>query len=153
METVVVERVIAAPIEQVFDWCAVTTNYERSFWVLRNRLTTPGQDAPYGLDAIRTHTWLVGHFRERVTRYDAPHSFDYVVDRSFPPARHEGGTMTFTTVPGGTRVVWTTTSEMKIPLIAGPLTRLLAKPLIGLVFGQILDHCATELTTTAPTGH
>lgn len=145
METVVVERVIAAPLEQVFDWCADTTNYERSRWVLRDKLVTPGQGAPYGAGAIRRHTWLIGHFHERITRYDAPHSFDYVVDRSFPPARHEGGSMTFTATSGGTRVVWTTTSEVSVPLLAGPVTRLLAKPLIGRVFGQILDKCAEDL--------
>ncbi|UGT54063.1 SRPBCC family protein [Nocardia asteroides] len=145
METVVVERVIAAPIEQVFDWCADTTNYERSGWVLRDTLITPGRDAPWGVGAIRRHTWLVGHFHERITRYDAPHGFDYVVDRSFPPARHEGGTMTFTATPGGTRVLWTTTSEVGLPLLAGPVTRLLAKPLISRVFGQILDKCAEDL--------
>ncbi|MFJ2836943.1 MULTISPECIES: SRPBCC family protein [Nocardia] len=148
METVVVERVIAAPIEQVFDWCADTTNYERSRWVLRDKLITPGQGAPYGVGAIRRHTWLIGHFHERITRYDAPRSFDYVVDRSFPPARHEGGTLTFTATPGGTRVVWTTTSEVSVPLLGGPVTRLLAKPLIGRVFGQILDTCAEELAAT-----
>ncbi|MFE6920407.1 SRPBCC family protein [Nocardia sp. NPDC057663] len=150
METVVVERVVAAPIEQVFDWCATTTNYERSFWVLRNRLAHPGRGAPYGVGAIRRHIWLIGRFEERVTRYDAPHAFDYVVDRSFPPSRHEGGTMTFTAVPGGTEVVWTTTMEVQVPLVAGPVTRRLAAPVVAKVFGQILDICAAELTASRP---
>ncbi|MFD5177450.1 SRPBCC family protein [Nocardia sp. NPDC058379] len=151
METIAVERVIAAPIDQVFDWCATTTNYERSFWVLRNRLAHPGQGAPYGVGAIRRHTWLIGHLEERITRYDPPFSFDYLVTRSVPPSRHEGGTMTFTTVPGGTRVVWTTTMEAKVPLLAGPVTRGLAAPVVARIFGQILDICAKELTVAEPT--
>ncbi|MEU3011578.1 SRPBCC family protein [Nocardia asteroides] len=147
MESIVVERVVAAPIERVFDWCADTTNYQRSFWVLRNRLSTPGRDAPYGVGAVRKHLWLVGWFEERITRYDAPHGFDYVVDRSFPPSRHDGGTMTFTAVPGGTAVVWTTTAEVTLPVVGGLLTRRVAGPLVTRVFGHILDTCAKELAT------
>ncbi|MFI9507380.1 SRPBCC family protein [Nocardia sp. NPDC052566] len=146
MQTITVERTIAAPIDQVFDWCAVTTNYERSRWILRCTLAQPGEGAPYGVGAIRLHTWLIGRFDERVTRYDAPHSFDYVVDRSFPPARHEGGTMTFTEVPGGTKVVWSTTVEMAVPFGADLATRLLSRPMVSHVFGRILAACARDLT-------
>jgi hypothetical protein len=145
METIIVERVIAAPIEQVFNWCATTTNYERTVWVLRDTLARPGDGAPYGVGAIRLHTWLVGRFHERVTSYDPPNSFDYVVDRSLPPSRHEGGTMTFTTVPGGTTVVWSSTVEVGVPIGAGWATRWIAKPVISHVFGRILDACAEDL--------
>ncbi|WP_280347004.1 hypothetical protein [Nocardia neocaledoniensis] len=41
----------------------------------------------------------------------------------------------------------TATSEVSLPLLAGPVTRLLAEPLIGRVFGQILDKCAGDLAT------
>lgn len=145
METITVERTIAAPIQDVFDWCADTTNYERTVWVLRDKLARPGQEAPYGTGAIRLHTWLVGRFHERITRYHPPYSFDYVVDRSFPPSRHDGGTMTFTTVPDGTRVTWTSAVEVGPAAIAGPATRLLVKPVISHVFGRILAACADDL--------
>ncbi|MRH93496.1 SRPBCC family protein [Nocardia sp. SYP-A9097] len=150
METITVERTIAAPIGQVFDWCATTTNYERSRWVLRDRLAEPGRDAPWGEGAIRVHTWFIGHFHERITRYDAPHSFGYVVDRSFPLARHEGGTMTFTEVPEGTRVTWVTTTEMAVPFAAATATRLIARPLVSHVFGRILRACADDLSSRSP---
>ncbi|MCU1641991.1 MAG: MxaD family protein [Nocardia sp.] len=160
METITVERIIPAPIEQVFAWCATTTNYERTRWVLRCTLARPGQDAPYGVGAIRMHTWLIGRFEERVTRYDPPRSFDYVVDRSFPPARHEIGTMTFTPVPTGTKVVWSTTVEMTIPVAARFATHWLSRPVITHVFGRILHACAKDLAVPAtsdpsqrPAGH
>ncbi len=139
MESITVERTVAAPIEQVFDWFATTTNYQRTIWVLRARLARPGRTAPYGVDAVRIHTWLIGWFRERITRYDAPFSFDYVVDRSFPPSRHEFGGMIFTEVPGGTHVEWKSTFELRIPLVGPALTRWIGRPIVTRVFGKILD--------------
>ncbi|MEV4434442.1 SRPBCC family protein [Streptomyces sp. NPDC049555] len=141
METVSVRRVIAAPIAEVFDWCATTTNYTRSPFVLRARLARPGTDAPYGVGAVRLHTWLIGWFRERITAYNAPYGFDYTVDRSFPPARHELGRMTFTEVEGGTLVEWTTSFQAPLGARA---TRLLA-PVVAHVFGRILDAADTAL--------
>ncbi|WP_165968619.1 hypothetical protein [Saccharopolyspora elongata] len=38
--------------------------YTRVRLVLRERLTEPGEDAPYGRNAVRTLTWAVGRFRE-----------------------------------------------------------------------------------------
>ncbi|MER7846834.1 SRPBCC family protein [Kitasatospora sp. NPDC096077] len=146
METLTVRRVIAAPIAEVFDWCATTTNYTRSPLVLRARLARPGAEAPYGVGAVREHTWAIGWFRERITAYHPPYDFDYTVDRSFPPARHELGRMTFTEVDGGTEVVWTTTFEVRLPFGAA-LTRALAQPVIGRTFGRILDAADTALTS------
>ncbi|MFE4398000.1 MULTISPECIES: SRPBCC family protein [Streptomycetaceae] len=145
METLTVRRVIAAPIEDVFDWCATTTNYTRSPLILRARLARPGAGAPYGVGAVRVHTWAIGWFRERVTAYNRPYGFDYTVERSLPPSRHELGRMTFTEVPGGTEVAWTTTFQVRLPFGAA-LTRALAKPLIAHTFGRILAAADADLT-------
>ncbi|MGW2817806.1 SRPBCC family protein [Streptomyces sp. NPDC001415] len=144
METLTVRRVIAAPIADVFAWCATSTNYTRSPYVLKARLARPGAGAPYGVGAVRLHTWTIGYFRERITAYDAPHSFDYTVERSIPASRHEFGRMTFTEVDGGTEVVWTTRFEVRVPFGA-TLTRL-AKPLVTHVFANILTTAARALT-------
>ncbi|MFJ8477061.1 SRPBCC family protein [Kitasatospora sp. NPDC094011] len=146
METLTVRRVIAAPIAEVFDWCATTTNYTRSPLVLRARLARAGAEAPYGVGAVREHTWAIGWFRERITAYHPPYDFDYTVDHSFPPARHELGRMTFTEVAGGTEVVWTTSFEVRLPFGAA-LTRALAQPVIGRTFAHILAAADTALTT------
>ncbi|WEB44352.1 SRPBCC family protein [Streptomyces yunnanensis] len=146
METLTVQRVIAAPIADVFGWCATTTNYTRTPFVLKARLARPGRNAPYGVGAVRLHTWAIGWFRERIATYNPPYDFDYVVERSFPPARHELGRMTFTEVPGGTLVAWTTTFQVPLPLVGAALTRVVAKPVVAHVFGKILDAADTALT-------
>ncbi|MFC7304815.1 SRPBCC family protein [Streptomyces monticola] len=145
METLIVRRVVGAPVEDVFDWCATSSNYTRSPFVLRARLARPGAGAPYGVGAVRLHTWTIGWFRERITAYNPPYEFDYTVERSFPAARHELGRMTFTEVDGGTEVVWTTRFEVPLPFGAAALTRVCAKPVIGRVFGSILDSADAAL--------
>ncbi|MFD0417396.1 SRPBCC family protein [Streptomyces sp. NPDC127108] len=146
METMIVERVVAAPVEEVFDWLTTTTNYTRSPLVVRCRLDRPGESAPYGVGAVRNHLWLIGWFRERITHYDPPYATEYVVDRSFPPSRHELGRMTFEEVEGGTLVRWTTRAEIPVPLLGGFLTRRVARPIITRTFGNILDAANSALS-------
>ncbi|GGR88499.1 hypothetical protein GCM10010252_29170 [Streptomyces aureoverticillatus] len=151
METMTVERTIAAPIDEVFAWLTTTTNYERSRLVLRCRLARRGEGAPYGVGAVRSHLWAIGWLRERITRHDAPYVTEYAVERSFPPSRHELGRMTFTEVDGGTLVNWTTRAEMSAPLIGGFLTRHLVRPMITGSFRSILD--AADKALTGPQAH
>ncbi|MGA4847242.1 SRPBCC family protein [Streptomyces sp. G5(2025)] len=146
METMTVERVVNAPIDDVFAWLTTTTNYTRSPWVVRCRLTRRGEGAPYGVGAVRGHLWLIGWFRERITQYDPPYSTEYVVDRSLPPSRHEVGRMTFAEVDGGTLVRWTTRAEVRVPLLGAALTRHVARPVITRTFGTILEAADTALT-------
>ncbi|GAA2434963.1 SRPBCC family protein [Streptomyces mauvecolor] len=146
METMTVERVIDAPIDDVFAWLTTTTNYERSPVVLRCRLTRRGESAPYGVGAVRSHLWAIGWLRERITRYEAPYTTEYVVERSVPPSRHEFGSMTFSEVDGGTRVVWTTRAEMALPVLGPVLTRLMVRPMITRSFASILDAADAALT-------
>jgi hypothetical protein len=84
MLTVSVERVVAAPVGDVFEWLSDASNYTRSRFVLRERLVRRGEDAAYGLGAVRQLTWLFGWFRERITAYRPPHEFHYLVERSLP---------------------------------------------------------------------
>ncbi|MGW8970199.1 SRPBCC family protein [Streptomyces platensis] len=146
METMTVERVIAAPIKDVFTWLTTTTNYAASPLILRCRLTRRGESAPYGVGAVRSHLWLIGWFRERITQYDPPYATEYVVERSLPPSRHELGRMTFTEVDGGTHVRWTTRAEIPVPLLGTFLTRHLARPVITRTFRNILDAANNALT-------
>lgn len=155
METMTVERVVHAPIGDVFAWLTTTTHYTASPLVLRCRLTRHGEGAPYGVGAVRSHLWLIGWFRERITRYEPPYATEYVVERSVPPARHELGRMTFTETDGGTLVRWTTRAEIPLPLLGVPLTRLLARPVIARTFGNILDAAEKALAgriAAGPTG-
>ncbi|HEX3786181.1 MAG TPA: SRPBCC family protein [Pseudonocardiaceae bacterium] len=145
MQTISVERVVAAPAAEVFEWLADANNYPRSRFVVRARWRRPGQDAAHGSGAVRELTWVFGWFRERVTEYLPPHEFGYVVERSVPSLRHEGGKLTFTEVPEGTLVRWTTTVEMRLPFAAAALTRLMGRPVIAHTFGNVIDTAAAEL--------
>ncbi|WP_329126948.1 SRPBCC family protein [Streptomyces caniferus] len=150
METMTVERVIDAPVEEVFAWLTTTTNYTHSPLILRCRLTRHGATAPYGVGAVRHHLWLIGWFRERITHYDPPYATEYVVERSLPPSRHALGRMTFTEVDGGTEVRWTTRAEIPLPLLGTFLTRRLARPVITRTFRNILDVANAVLTQRPP---
>jgi uncharacterized protein YndB with AHSA1/START domain len=145
MQTVTVERVIAAPIAEVFEWLSQASNYTQSPVVLRERLVRRGEDAPYGLGAVRQLTWVFGWFRERITAYRPPHEFHYLVERSLPPIRHEDGRLTFTDVPGGTQVHWTTTVQLRAPVASAAATRLLGRRVILFGFGKILDAANAAL--------
>lgn len=145
MQTITIERRVGAPPEQVFDWCAVTTHWQGTPWVIRNRLRRAGHTDQWGAGALRVHLWVIGWFVEEITASDRPHSMAYRVTKSFPPSRHEGGTMTFTPDGDGTRVVWTSRVEMKIPIAADVATKVLVKPLLVLVFGSILRLCERQL--------
>ncbi|WP_369390944.1 SRPBCC family protein [Streptomyces sp. CG1] len=149
METMTVERVIDAPIDDVFAWLTTTTHYTASPLVLRCRLARHGEGAPYGVGAIRNHLWLIGWFRERIGVYEPPYATEYVVERSVPPARHELGRMTFAETDAGTLVRWTTRVEIPVPLLGGFLTRFLARPVITRTFGNILEAAEKALTGPA----
>ncbi|MFN6542371.1 SRPBCC family protein [Mycolicibacterium nivoides] len=145
MQTITVERTIAAPQDAVFDFMSNAANFTRSPLVVRQRLAEPGLQAPYGQGAVRILLWTIGWFRERITAYDAPHSFDYSVERSFPPSEHRHGRVGFATVDGGTRVTWTTTFRVKFPFVGGALTRWVGRPMLTRVFNDVLDAAAADL--------
>ncbi|QRY43899.1 SRPBCC family protein [Mycolicibacterium boenickei] len=145
MQTITVERTIAAPQDAVFDFMSNAANFTRSPLVVRQRLAEPGLQAPYGQGAVRILLWTIGWFRERITAYDAPHSFDYSVERSFPPSEHRHGRVGFAAVDGGTRVTWTTTFRVKFPFVGGALTRWVGRPMLTRVFNDVLDAAAADL--------
>jgi hypothetical protein len=145
METLTVDRVIAAPSGEVFDWISNSHNYTRTPLVVHEHLARHGTATPYGEGAVRVLGWMVGWFWERVTAYDRPNSFDYHVYRSFPPSRHDHGRVTCTSVGDGTRVEWSTTFELSIPLLGGFLTRRLGVPIMRHAFGRVLALAAADL--------
>jgi hypothetical protein len=148
MHTISVERIVAAGTAETFAWFADAGRYTRSRFVLRAKLARPGQDGAYGLGAVRELTWMFGWFRERIVDYRPAQEFGYVVERSFPPVRHEGGRLTFTRVPGGTRVQWSTTVEIGLPFAAGAVTRAVGAPLIAYTFGNVIEAADADLART-----
>ncbi len=102
MVEIYVERTIAAPVEQVFDWLADPVNLAAAPLVLKARYTKDSSGP--GAGAVREVTAVGTWFREEITAYDRPRSYSYLIVRSFPPFDHEGGTLTFTASGDGTHV-------------------------------------------------
>ena len=140
------ERTIAAPVEQVFDWLADPANLAAAPLALRGRYAkdSPGPGAGAVREVIAVGTW----FREEITAYDRPRSYSYLIVRSFPPFNHEGGTLTFTASGDGTRVDWL--SNYTHPARAGgKLLEAVTYRLLRSSFRAILDACARALEKQA----
>ena len=136
------ERTIAAPVEQVFDWLADPPNLAAAPLVLKAGYAkgSPGHGAGAVREAVGVGTW----FREEITAYDRPRSYSYLILRSFPPFNHEGGTLTFTASRDGTQVDWL--SNYTHPALAGgKLLQALSYRLLRSSFLAILDACAKAL--------
>jgi hypothetical protein len=82
---------------------------------------------------------------EQITAYNAPKSCSYLAVRSFPPSRHDGGTLTCTPSGDGTHVDWV--SGYTLPARSGgKVIEVLTAPLIRwLTFRAILAGCAKAL--------
>lgn len=136
------ERTIAAPPERVFDWLADPANLAAAPLALRAGYAknSPGHEA----GALREVFGLGMWFREEITAYDRPHSYSYLILRSFPPFNHEGGTLTFTAEAAGTHVDWL--SNYTHPAWAGgKLLEAVSDRLLRNSFDAILDACANAL--------
>jgi uncharacterized protein YndB with AHSA1/START domain len=138
METVVITRVINAPIERVFDVVADHANYAEFPGVTGSRLVREGHLQRNGVGAVREIESAGGWFQEEITAFEPPHRFEYRIVAARPELEHRGGSMLLARTAGGTSVTWTSTFHLRWPLIGGLATWLFA-PLVGRAFGAMLD--------------
>ncbi|MGQ0587083.1 MAG: SRPBCC family protein [Gammaproteobacteria bacterium] len=141
MKTITVTRTIPAPIEKVFDLLADHGNYKQNFGVKDSKLLREGKPDRNGLGAVR---WIDAgpiQFEEEITHYDRPRRYDYLITRCSAPLEHQGGSIRFESAGNATQVTWTSVMRVKVPVIGGLLTRILAGKL-GQAFGAMLK--ATE---------
>jgi uncharacterized protein YndB with AHSA1/START domain len=77
-----VERTIAAPVEQVFDWLADPTNLAAAPLVPKAAYAkdSPGHGAGVVREVVGVGVW----FREEITAFDRQRSYSYLILRSFP---------------------------------------------------------------------
>jgi hypothetical protein len=137
------QRTIAASPERVFDWLldpgnlAVSPVWRKAGW--------SKDSAGPGVGAVRELTGIGLWMHEQITAYDAPRSCSYVVVGSFPPAHHNGGTLTCTPSGEGTHVDWV--SDFTLPARSGgKVVEVVTVPLLrSLVFRAILAGCAKAL--------
>jgi uncharacterized protein YndB with AHSA1/START domain len=142
MTQIHLKKSIAAPVEQVFDWLADPANLARAPLALKGSWAK-GTSGP-GAGAVREVIGVGTYFREEIPTYDRPHSYTYLIVRSVPPFRHEGGTLTFTAVDGGTHVDWLTNYTHPV-WAGGAALAAVSQRLLRGSFTAILDACAKEL--------
>jgi uncharacterized protein YndB with AHSA1/START domain len=138
METVVITRVIKAPIERVFDVVTDHANYAEFPGVKMSRLVREGQPHRNGVGAVREIESGGSWFQEEITLFDPPHRLEYRIVAARPHVEHRGGSMVLASTAGGTTVTWSSTFHVPWPVIGGVVTWLFA-PFIGRAFGAMLD--------------
>jgi uncharacterized protein YndB with AHSA1/START domain len=140
-----VERTIAAPPENVFDWLADPVNLAAAPMALKG-FWEKGTVGP-GKGAVRRVIAAGPWFREEITAYDRPRSYRYLIIGGFPPFRHDGGTLTFTPTGGdnpGTHLDWLT-NYTHPAYVGGKVLEKVTRPMLRSSFVAILDACARAL--------
>ncbi|MFI6868172.1 SRPBCC family protein [Nocardia sp. NPDC050406] len=142
MRAVEVERTIAAPITDVFDWLTDVTNFQRVPMVRRVTLVRPGNTNGNGVGAVRLIVTPLMRLTEEITEYTPPTQVRYRILNAIPRLRHQDGTVDFTEVPEGTHVRWHSTFEVSR---GSALSTHVFLPMIRGGFHMVLSTAAREL--------
>ena len=113
MQTVSVRRTVAVPIGDVFDWIADGRNWAKVPGMLYSRVQPADGPEPFGVGSTREFLSTGSKVREVVTAFERPRLISYQTLSTIPPAYHDGGTITFREVTGGTEIAWSTTFQLK----------------------------------------
>jgi Polyketide cyclase / dehydrase and lipid transport len=137
-----VERTIAAPQQQVFEWLADPKSLTAAPAILRVRWAKGSP--PLGLGAVREATCVGMWLREEYTAFDAPRRYSYRIVRAVPATDHDRGTLTFTPAGDGTHVDWDTAFTHPA-WVGGKVLEAVTGAAIRSSFAAILDGCAKAL--------
>lgn len=144
MKSITVTRMIPAPAEKVFDLLTDHANYKAFKGVKDSRLLQEGKPDKNGLGAMRRIEAPEVWFEERITAFDRPRRFDYLIVACTIPVEHQGGSLRFEPTGGGTLVTWTSTFRVKVPVLGALLTPLAALRLSG-AFRSMLEQVEQRL--------
>ena len=120
MQEVLVERVIDAPRDLV--WQVYTDHVSWQDWssIGKVRLETEGVPAPNGVGCVRVISNAGVAAYEEVVSWDPPTRMTYRVLKGGLPIRDHLGEVDFSDEPGGrTRIVWRCRFDSKIPGLGG----------------------------------
>jgi len=139
MEHVTVTRVIAAPVQRVFDRYADIPSWNRWSGLGRVTRVRPGSPGPDGVGAVRAITTAGFRVEEEITAVDPPALLRYRLLRGMPLRNHEGY-VHFAPLPAGTLVTWSCRFDPPVRGSGRPLRRLIAW-----VFTRALAGLAADL--------
>ncbi|MEM9303033.1 MAG: SRPBCC family protein [Pseudomonadota bacterium] len=124
MQTIDVTETIPMPIEAAFELLVDHANYKRFPGVVDSELLQPGTAEPNGKGALRRISLGDVVLDEEITAFERPQRMDYRIVKSKPiRVDHQGGSIRLETVPEGTRIHWTSTMRLRIPLVGWFITR------------------------------
>jgi hypothetical protein len=142
MVNVHVERTINALPDNVFDWLADPANLTTAPLLFRARYLDefPGPGVGAVRAAIGAGIWV----HEKITAYDRPNSYSYLIVQSLPAFGHDGGMMRFVPTGTGTHVSWDSAYHHPTRW-GGGITDAITAPLLRWNFQAVLDACAKQL--------
>jgi uncharacterized protein YndB with AHSA1/START domain len=144
MPIITAERTIRAPIGEVFDILTDHANYKDFPGIRDSELVREGDTDRDGVGALRPVFFGPIRFEEEITAYERPARMDYLIVGINVPFEHRGGSMRFEDTGDGTRVVWTSTFRMPLPVVGG-LAGAVAAPAARSGFARVLRHVAGRL--------
>ncbi|MGH7295752.1 MAG: SRPBCC family protein [Polyangiaceae bacterium] len=132
MKRVEVERVIAAPPEEVF--ARYTDHAGWSRWAGAGKVSLAREGSPdrNGVGCVRSFDSAFG-LQEEVVEFDPPRHMAYRVVRGGFPIKDHRGEVTFEPHPRGTRVVWSVSIGSRLPFTERAIGRFL-----GMMFARFL---------------
>ncbi len=104
MRTVHARRTLRAPADAVFDVLADHAGWTRFPRISGAKVLRPGDSDPNGVGALRRIESGPMFFEEEITAFTRPRLIEYVIRRSRPPVRTEGGRITLRPVGEGVDV-------------------------------------------------
>lgn len=147
MKTVTVKRVINAPCERIFEVISNHEGYASLLGMTVARLERAGRIEKNGEGALRYLKSGAVWFREEITIFERPHRMDYLIIDSLLPLEHKGASIRLRETANGTEVSWTSSFNVKVPLIGGLLSRVLAKQMAQ-GFGGALKAIDRHVTSS-----
>jgi uncharacterized protein YndB with AHSA1/START domain len=138
MARIELDKTLAAPIDEVFELLSDHAGYTRFRGFSHAELVRPGESEPNGVGALRRLATSGLRFEEEITAFERPTRMDYVIRKVNVPLKHDGGSIRLEPSGEGTRVHWTSTFTMPIPVVGGPMAAATAVA-IKRGFGRLLD--------------
>jgi uncharacterized protein YndB with AHSA1/START domain len=145
MATFTIRRMIAAPVETVFDVLADHSGYARLTPLRASTLERRGEPEANGVGAIRVLSLVGPPIREEITAFDRPTLLAYKA-LSGVPAKSHTGTVTLAPSQERTQIDWKVETTPKLP-VPDPLWAAAVRPAIN----QLLKGIAAEAERLART--